>query len=310
MKRFCTAILTLTIVLIVLASEGRAQFRYQPRYQQAYPQGYQPGYRPARPQVYRPQTQRYQRPQVYQRQLYSNQPVYRTAPSSPNATDRNQQRTQNGQLTGGYPALSGTRPKGSELSRQSFQNPSLDLLRRLGEEKPLLSDDKPYSKFPRLSGEFEAQRAMLLSISDLKPHHQAMLKELVAKTAGYLPLVILVNDKEQLKTAVEIAESSRADLSHVSFFVFKLDTIWLRDFGPRFLETESKPESIDFYYDGTRPQDDQFPNKWGELAGIKNTTVEWTLQGGNLISNGEGLAFTSTRFFEDNHVRVPNQKPA
>jgi len=65
--------------------------------------------------------------------------------------------------------------------------------------------------------------------------------------------------------------------------VFKLDTIWLRDFGPRFLENESGTQSIDFYYDGTRPKDDQFPNQWGELAGIKNTT----------------------RFFEDNHVRFP-----
>ena len=193
----------------------------------------------------------------------------------------------------------------NDLSRQSFQNPSLDLLRRLGEQEPLLSDGKPYSKFPRLAGEFEPQRAMLLSISDLMPQHHGVLKELIAKTAGRLSLVILVNDKKQLKTAVEIAESSGADLAGVSFYVFKLDTIWLRDFGPRFLETESSAQSIDFYYDGTRPLDDQFPNKWGELAGIENKTVEWTLQGGNLISNGQGLAVTSTRFFEDNHVRFP-----
>ena len=146
---------------------------------------------------------------------------------------------------------------------------------------------------------------MLLSISDLMPHHHGVLKELIAKTSGHLPIVILANDKKQLETAVSLAESTGANLDHVSFFVFQLDTIWLRDFGPRFLETESDPMSIDFYYDGTRPKDDQFPNHWGELAGVKNTTVEWTLQGGNLISNGQGLAFTSTRFFEDNHVRFP-----
>ena len=146
---------------------------------------------------------------------------------------------------------------------------------------------------------------MLLSTGDLMPQHYHVLEELIAKTSGHLPLVILVNDKKQLKTAVNIAESSGANLDHISFFVFQLDTIWLRDFGPRFLETESDPQSIDFFYDGTRPKDDQFPNKWGELAGIKNTTVEWTLQGGNLISNGQGLAFTSTRFFEDNHVQFP-----
>ena len=312
MIRFCTAILTITIALLVLASEGQAQFRYQPRYQprfqQVYPQGNQSGYRPAQP--------RFQPAQIpNQPQRYQTSPVYRPAPTQgyrpapafPSQIDRSQLQTQNGNLSTGSSTSAAIRPRGSELSRQNFTNPSLDMLRRLDEEKPLLSDGKPYSKFPRLAGEFEPQRAMLLSISDLQPHHFAVLKELINKTADHLPLVILVNDKKQLKTAVELAESTGANLSHVSFYAFKLDTIWLRDFGPRFLETDSEPQSIDFYYDGTRPRDDQFPNKWGELAGVKNTTVEWTLQGGNLISNGEGLAFTSTRFFEDNHVRFPFQ---
>ena len=318
MKRICTAILTIAIVLLVSISEVQAQFRFQPgyqsRFQQGYPQGYRPGFRPAQPS-FRPtqipgQAQRYQPQSVYRAS-----PVYRPVPNQPvstasNPTDRNGLRTQNGELSAGYRSSQSPQANASDLSRVSFQNPSLDLLRRLGEEKPAISDGKPSSKFPRLSGEFEPQRAMLLSISDLMPQHFNVLKELITKTAGRLPLVILVNDKKQLKTAVEIADSTGADLSHVSFFIFKLDTIWLRDFGPRFLETESKPQSIDFYYDGTRPLDDQFPNKWGELAGIKNTTVEWTLQGGNLISNGQGLAFTSTRFFEENHVRFPfRQRP-
>jgi agmatine/peptidylarginine deiminase len=181
----------------------------------------------------------------------------------------------------------------------------LDLLRRIGEQRPALAKDKPFNLYPRVSGEFEPQKAMLLSISDLMVQHHSVLKELITKTAGRLPLIILVNDKKQLKTAIEIAESTKANLSHVKFFIFKLDTIWLRDFGPRFVETEGGAQSIDFYYDGTRPKDDQFPNKWGEIIGVKNKTVEWTLQGGNLISNGKGLAITSTRFFEDNYVRFP-----
>ena len=300
MKRFCTAFLTFTIVLLGLISLAQAQYRYPP--------GFQPGYRPAQPQVYRPQAYRPQvyRPQAYQpRPNYQPQPVYRPAPTFTQPTDRRGIQTQNGQLTAGYPAPAPPAADPNDLSRQNFKNPSLDLLRRLGESEPAISDGKPYSKFPRLSGEFEPQRAMLLSISDLMPQHHGVLKELIAKTSGHLPIVILVNDKKQLEAAVKIAESTGADLDHVSFYVFKLDTIWLRDFGPRFVENESGTQSIDFYYDGTRPKDDQFPNQWGELAGIKNTTVEWTLQGGNLISNGQGLAFTSTRFFEDNHVRFP-----
>ena len=291
MKRFRTIALTFSIVLLGMTSLAQAQYRY--------PSGFQPGYRPAQQQVYRPQA--YQPPQS----TYRPQPGYGPAPTVTQPTSRPGVQTQNGQLTVGYPTPAPPAVDPNDLSRQNFQNPSLDLLRRLGESKPALSDGKPYSKFPRLSGEFEPQRAMLLSISDLQPHHHGVMKQLIAKTSGHLPIVILVNDKKQLETAVTIAESTGANLDHVSFFVFKLDTIWLRDFGPRFLESKSDTQSIDFYYDGTRPKDDQFPNHWGELAGVKNTTVEWTLQGGNLISNGQGLAFTSTRFFEDNHVRFP-----
>ena len=297
MKRFCIATLTFSIVLLSLASLAQAQYRYPP--------GYRPGYRPVQPQVYRSPVYR---PPVFQPQPTFRpapvQPTFRPAPVQP--TIGSSLPTQNGRLSVGNPTSTPpTAVDSNDLSRQNFQNPSLDLLRRLGESEPAISDGEPYAEYPRLSGEFEPQRAMLLSISDLQPHHHGVLKELITKTSGHLPIVILVNDKKQLETAVTLAESSGANLDHVSFFVFKLDTIWLRDFGPRFLENESGTQSIDFYYDGTRPKDDQFPNQWGELAGIKNTTVEWTLQGGNLISNGQGLAFTSTRFFEDNHVRFP-----
>jgi len=313
MKRYCIAILTVAICLIGLGAQAQAQFRYQPQYQQRFQPQYQQRFQPQYQQRFQPQyQQRFQPGFQPAPQVIQPQPVYRNAPATtPSVPDRNRSQSQTGELSAGYPPLSSPQPSSSALSRTDFRNPSLDLLRRLDAEKPKLSEGEPYKEFPRLSGEFEPQRAMLLSISDLMSHHHGVLKELIAKTAGHLPLVILVNDKKQLKTAVELAESTGANLNHVSFFVFELDTIWLRDFGPRFLETESTPESIDFYYDGTRPKDDQFPNHWGELAGVKNTTVEWTLQGGNLISNGQGLAFTSTRFFEDNYVRFPfKDRPA
>lgn len=220
-----------------------------------------------------------------------------------------QLRTSQGSLSAGYARPLAPKLAPNDLARFDFRNPSLDLLRKLGERKPDTAEKNDYQIYPRLSGEFERQKAMLLSISDLQPQHNGVLQELIAKTAGHLDLVILVNDQKQLKTAVKIAEASKADLAHVKFFIFELDTIWLRDFGPRFIQTQTGAQSIDFYYDGTRPKDDYFPNNWGEIAGIKNKTVEWTLQGGNLISNGQGLAITSTRFFEDNYVRFtsPNR---
>ncbi|MFK7769863.1 MAG: agmatine deiminase family protein [Mariniblastus sp.] len=170
--------------------------------------------------------------------------------------------------------------------------------------KPSTKDQKP---FPRLTGEFEKQTAILLSVSDLMYQHNGVLTQIVEKMSGQqTPLVILFNDEKQLKSTVKLLDSLTCDLSHVSLYELKLDTIWLRDFGPRIAETENGTMSLDFFYDGQRPKDDRFPTTWGSLTNADSKRVEWTLQGGNLLSNGKGLALTTTRLFEDNYIRFPN----
>lgn len=174
-----------------------------------------------------------------------------------------------------------------------------------------IKSSQDYKTLPRLSGEFEKQKAVLLSVSDLMYQHNGVLAEIIKKSSGHgVPFIILYNDEKQLKSTVELLDSIECDLSHVSLYRLKLDTIWLRDFGPRFAETKSGAQSIDFYYNGQRPLDDKFPISWGELAKDEVSKVKWTLQGGNMQSNGKGFAFVSSRLFEDNAVSLPNSTPS
>lgn len=159
------------------------------------------------------------------------------------------------------------------------------------------------SKFPRLAGEFEPQKAILLSVSDLMYQHHGVLAEIIEKSSGHnVPFVILYNDDKQLGSTIEILDSIGCDLSHVSLHKLKLDTIWLRDFGPRIAEAVDGADSIDFYYNGQRPLDDKFPITWAKVSGAESTKVKWTIQGGNLYSNGKGFAITTSRIFEDNAI--------
>ena len=136
-------------------------------------------------------------------------------------------------------------------------------------------------------------RAILLSVSDLQYQHNGVLAQMVEKSSGHgVPFVILYNDDKQLESTIKLLDSIEADLSHVSLYRLKLDTIWLRDFGPRFAETKSGAQSIDFYYNGQRPLDDKFPISWGELSDDDVSRIKWTLQGGNLQSNGKGFALS------------------
>ena len=246
-----------------------AQF-YRPGYQQRY---YQPRYQqPYRPPVYRRPTGQPYTPLV---NPYGQKP----------------------------PQTNLQAPIGNRPYNPAQQNATIRTI-EANFSKPSKEKGNP---FPRLSGEFEKQSAILLSVSDLQYQHNAILQEIVKKSAGHnIPLVILFNDEKQLKSTVKLLDEIECDLSHVSLYELNLDTIWLRDFGPRLAETENGSVSMDFFYNGQRPKDDRFPTTWGKLSQAKPQKVEWTLQGGNLLSNGKGLALVTTRIFEDNYIRFPN----
>lgn len=261
------------LVVFSSASEANGQFRYQRNYQQQYrPYGQQ--YSPYGQQQY----QRYQQyPNRYQQP--NQQQPYQQQPGQPSVV---QQPAQPQTSTSG-----GVTP--ASVLRYSIKS----------------SED--YKTYPRLSGEFEKQKAVLLSVSDLMYQHNGVLAEIIKKSSGHgVPFIILYNDAKQLKSTVELLDSIKCDLSHVSLYRLKLDTIWLRDFGPRFAQTKSGAQSIDFYYNGQRPLDDKFPISWGELAKNDVSRIKWTLQGGNMQSNGKGFAFVSSRLFEDNAINLPN----
>ena len=130
--------------------------------------------------------------------------------------------------------------------------------------------------------------------------------DLIEKTRGHADLLLLYNDKHQSSGPAPFPEllkkllQTGKDYPHIRFLNSNLDTIWLRDFGPRLIETENNTAMVlDFFYDAVREQDDLFPEGWANLTGVPRNLVPWSLQGGNLLANGRGLAIATTRLFED-----------
>ena len=159
----------------------------------------------------------------------------------------------------------------------------------------------------RLPGEFESQRAIMLSISDWAPHHYDILAEIANATAGHIGLLIFYGDNAQLNEVVRHLDQAQVPGDHIAFSPLKLDTIWLRDFGPRIAASQLGPIAIDFFYEGSRPLDDVFPRRWAEASRARLRTVRWTVQGGNLLFNGQGIGVTSERVFQDNAIQFPPQ---
>ncbi|MCM2369560.1 agmatine deiminase family protein [Aporhodopirellula aestuarii] len=161
------------------------------------------------------------------------------------------------------------------------------------------------SSWPRLTAEFEATNALLLSISDWHPQHRPILQEIAIKTAGHCPLVLLCADSVAIReTTLWLAEIGR-ELPDVYFCPMPTDTVWVRDFGPIFVQTRNASRILDFFYLGERPLDDRLPTDWAAQSGVESVPVHWTIQGGNLMPNGRGLALTTNRIFDDNHIEFP-----
>ncbi len=186
-------------------------------------------------------------------------------------------------------------------------SPSVSIVSETDSIQP--DSNKPHRPFPRLAADFEPQQALVLSVSDWQPHHSPVLKQLVEKTLGHTQVLILCNDRNQLFMTLDWLADISDQCSHVFFGELPLDTIWLRDFAPLIAQTEAGFQTIDFYYTGQRPKDDRMPHAWAEKTGSQLVEIPWTLQGGNLLCNGQHLALATARIFEDNAITFPNPLP-
>lgn len=167
----------------------------------------------------------------------------------------------------------------------------------------------PIKEFPRIAADYEPQRAILISVCELLPTHEKVFLQILDACKGHIEVGVLVNDKKQLMDAVRLLMKQQREFPHVKFYHLDLDTIWLRDFGPRIAELASGSVSFDFLYEGTRPRDEKMPKAWADLTGERYHAVPWTMQGGNLLFNGKGLALTTERIFDDNHIRFKKLLP-
>lgn len=83
------------------------------------------------------------------------------------------------------------------------------------------------------------------------------------------------------------------------------ETLWIRDYGPfsgyNLQNTPPARYFIDAGYSAyNRPKDDSIPAQLGNLWGIPVTNIPLQFEGGNVLFDGTGRAWGSTRIFEQN----------
>ena len=229
----------------------------------------------------------------------------------------------------GIPRVNLRYPPSGYRPQSGYRPPLLDVLPATGATQPvrtaptptprsatngrgfayLKKELPPIKEFPRIAADYEPQRAILISVCELLPTHDKVFLQILEACEGHIEVGVLVNDKKQLIDTVRLLMKQKRDFPHVKFYHLDLDTIWLRDFGPRIAQMAGGSVSFDFLYEGTRPRDEKMPKAWADLTGERYHAVPWTMQGGNLLFNGRGLALTTERIFDDNHIRFKKLLP-
>ncbi|HZW09744.1 MAG TPA: agmatine deiminase family protein [Phycisphaerales bacterium] len=113
--------------------------------------------------------------------------------------------------------------------------------------------------------------------------------------------VYMVAETTNLRTAAEAAlANAGADMSRVRFIIKRLDTIWIRDYGPRFVYEGGVRVIVDHTYNRPRPFDDGFPGYFAAQEAMPSYDLPLIHGGGNFHLSGLADAHATTLIEAEN----------
>jgi agmatine/peptidylarginine deiminase len=163
----------------------------------------------------------------------------------------------------------------------------------------------------RLAGEFEHQQALILSamLVDTAPR---LLADVVRAAAPTIAIVIVAPDATQEELAGRFLRQHGLWLAGVCVVREPHDSRWVRDYGPITALGPQMDQAILYdaeylYGDGLRPLDDQFPRSLAAALQLSSMPLGLAADGGNLLSNGDGLFLTTEELAAQNGDRYPGE---
>lgn len=158
---------------------------------------------------------------------------------------------------------------------------------------------EPEDFFP--AAEFRKQSAILIGCQN-QIHLMPKLYGDIAKAIGNkVPLFGVVGSETQAQRGAELISSIGLPPSAMRFLVIPSNSIWIRDYAPFILRyDDDRALMVDAKYHTRRMREDRKQDDFlgFELArslGLPVRSIPLVLEGGNFISNGDGLLLTSSK---------------
>lgn len=119
---------------------------------------------------------------------------------------------------------------------------------------------------------------------------------------------ILVSGGSQQASATSVLTTAGADMSQVEFITVATNSVWIRDYGPRFISEAGHRAIIDHQYNrDQRPQDNQVPDFIAVLWSEPSYDIGLRHGGGNFHLFDDDEAFMSELIVNENPGLTPEQ---
>ena len=111
---------------------------------------------------------------------------------------------------------------------------------------------------------------------------------------------VIVSGAAQQASATTALTNAGADMSQVSFLTAATNSVWIRDYGPRFITEDGDSAIVDHTYNRPRPQDDAIPDVVAGAWGQPQYDIPLVHGGGNFHLFSSGEAFMTELILNEN----------
>jgi agmatine deiminase len=162
-------------------------------------------------------------------------------------------------------------------------------------------DEQQYSTFSssfvtiRQPAEFEPMQGVLIRYPFGISYD--IIKEM-AEDVNVVTIVASISEKNTVQTQYQ---SHGVDISHCSYLIAPTDSYWTRDYGPWFIINDENMQGVvDFIYNRPRPYDDLIPTVYANNQSLPVYDMPLETAGGNYMTDGQGIAISTTLVWEEN----------
>ncbi len=172
------------------------------------------------------------------------------------------------------------------------------------EHPELFAPTLPLAGPVRLPGEFEPRSGVVISWPD-EPDLNTVAVDLLVAVAREATPWLLVETPASAQQARLMLELAGLERGTVQIVQVPYDSLWVRDFGPVFVEGPGGLAVVDADYSVDCIADDALPGRIHDQLGVEVSALvrtELVVEGGNLLSDGAGTCFTTTGLAARNGV--------